>query len=133
HGVGCLAFGYGSILKKINRIRRIQKSSATRWGVFWAFFTGFPVASQASVLVLNKRILISLLRYVSSRSCGTHQECVMSHLLEKLRFFKTRKEPFANGHGATTDQDRSWEQGYRQRWQHDKIVRSTHGVNCTGS
>ncbi|MFX6035531.1 nitrate reductase subunit alpha, partial [Acinetobacter baumannii] len=26
-----------------------------------------------------------------------------------------------------------WEDGYRQRWQHDKIVRSTHGVNCTGS
>jgi len=22
---------------------------------------------------------------------------------------------------------------YRQRWQHDKIVRPTHGVNCTGS
>jgi nitrate reductase alpha subunit len=22
---------------------------------------------------------------------------------------------------------------YRARWQHDKIVRSTHGVNCTGS
>ncbi len=27
---------------------------------------------------------------------------------------------------------RSWEQFYRNRWQHDKIVRSTHGVNCTG-
>ena len=28
---------------------------------------------------------------------------------------------------------RSWEEFYRNRWQHDKIVRSTHGVNCTGS
>jgi len=28
---------------------------------------------------------------------------------------------------------RDWEQFYRNRWQHDKIVRSTHGVNCTGS
>ncbi|MBI3920172.1 MAG: nitrate reductase subunit alpha [Armatimonadetes bacterium] len=27
---------------------------------------------------------------------------------------------------------RSWEQFYRNRWQHDKVVRSTHGVNCTG-
>ncbi len=27
---------------------------------------------------------------------------------------------------------RSWEDFYRNRWQHDKIVRSTHGVNCTG-
>ena len=57
----------------------------------------------------------------------------MSHLLDKLRFFKTRKAPFADGHGVTTNEDRTWEQGYRQRWQHDKIVRSTHGVNCTGS
>ncbi|MEG3767840.1 nitrate reductase subunit alpha [Alteromonas sp. 14N.309.X.WAT.G.H12] len=57
----------------------------------------------------------------------------MSHLLDKLRFFKIRKQPFSNGHGVTTNEDRTWEQGYRQRWQHDKIVRSTHGVNCTGS
>ncbi len=57
----------------------------------------------------------------------------MSHLLDKLRYFKSRKEPFADGHGITTEQDRRWEQGYRERWQHDKIVRSTHGVNCTGS
>ncbi|WP_243363893.1 nitrate reductase subunit alpha [Fundidesulfovibrio terrae] len=28
---------------------------------------------------------------------------------------------------------RCWEDYYRRRWQHDKTVRSTHGVNCTGS
>jgi len=27
---------------------------------------------------------------------------------------------------------RNWEEFYRNRFQHDKIVRSTHGVNCTG-
>lgn len=27
---------------------------------------------------------------------------------------------------------RQWEEFYRNRFQHDKIVRSTHGVNCTG-
>ncbi|NQU34304.1 MAG: nitrate reductase subunit alpha [Bacteroidetes bacterium] len=27
---------------------------------------------------------------------------------------------------------RKWEELYRNRWQHDKVVRSTHGVNCTG-
>jgi hypothetical protein len=27
---------------------------------------------------------------------------------------------------------RSWEDIYRNRWQHDRVVRSTHGVNCTG-
>jgi nitrate reductase alpha subunit len=29
-------------------------------------------------------------------------------------------------------ESRKWEEFYRNRWQHDKIVRSTHGVNCTG-
>lgn len=28
---------------------------------------------------------------------------------------------------------RDWEEFYRNRWAHDKVVRSTHGVNCTGS
>lgn len=37
--------------------------------------------------------------------------------------------------GRTTTQrpDRAWERFYRDRWSHDKIVRTTHGVNCTGS
>lgn len=30
-------------------------------------------------------------------------------------------------------QARVWEDFYRNRWQHDRVVRSTHGVNCTGS
>ncbi|TAK31309.1 MAG: nitrate reductase subunit alpha [Chloroflexota bacterium] len=29
-------------------------------------------------------------------------------------------------------QQRQWEEFYRNRWQCDKVVRSTHGVNCTG-
>ncbi|ADD68833.1 nitrate reductase, alpha subunit [Denitrovibrio acetiphilus DSM 12809] len=32
-----------------------------------------------------------------------------------------------------SNKERNWEELYRNRWQHDKIVRSTHGVNCTGS
>lgn len=32
-----------------------------------------------------------------------------------------------------TPDKRSWEQFYKNRWQYDKVVRSTHGVNCTGS
>ncbi|MFO1359703.1 molybdopterin-dependent oxidoreductase, partial [Plasticicumulans sp.] len=57
----------------------------------------------------------------------------MSHFLDRLTFFRKTREPFADGHGARTDEDRGWEDAYRLRWQHDKIVRSTHGVNCTGS
>ena len=57
----------------------------------------------------------------------------MSLFLDRLTFFRRRNEPFAGGHGVTTDEPRDWEDAYRKRWQHDKIVRSTHGVNCTGS
>ncbi len=57
----------------------------------------------------------------------------MSHLIDRLTFFRQKKESFSDGHGVTTGEARDWENGYRKRWQHDKIVRSTHGVNCTGS
>lgn len=57
----------------------------------------------------------------------------MSHFLDRLTFFNKVTEPFSGGHGVTTGEDRRWEDGYRKRWQHDKIVRSTHGANCTGS
>src|SRR5450759_2479670 len=57
----------------------------------------------------------------------------MSHFLDRLTFFNRVADSFSDGHGQVTNEDRRWEEGYRQRWQHDKIVRSTHGVNCTGS
>ncbi len=57
----------------------------------------------------------------------------MSHFLDRLTHFKHATESFSNGHGVTTGEDRTWEDAYRDRWAHDKIVRSTHGVNCTGS
>jgi len=57
----------------------------------------------------------------------------MSHFLDRLNHFSKPKESFSGGHGVTTAEDRTWEDAYRNRWAHDKIVRSTHGVNCTGS
>ena len=45
----------------------------------------------------------------------------MSHFLDRLTFFRKASEPFADGHGVTTNEDRRWEDGYRKRWQHDKI------------
>ena len=57
----------------------------------------------------------------------------MSHFLDRLTFFSRVVDDFSDGHGIVTNEDRRWEDGYRKRWQHDKIVRSTHGVNCTGS
>ncbi|WP_276808308.1 nitrate reductase subunit alpha [Castellaniella defragrans] len=57
----------------------------------------------------------------------------MSHFIDRLKYFSRPKESFSDGHGAVVREDRTWEDAYRNRWQHDKIVRSTHGVNCTGS
>ncbi len=56
----------------------------------------------------------------------------MSHFLDRLTYFWSPKESFAGGHGRVTGEDRTWEDAYRNRWAQDKIVRSTHGVNCTG-
>ena len=57
----------------------------------------------------------------------------MSHFLDRLTFFTKDQTSFSGDHGVVTHEDRTWEDGYRKRWQHDKIVRSTHGTNCTGS
>ena len=56
----------------------------------------------------------------------------MSHFLDRLKFFEKTKETFSDNHGIVTNEDRQWEDAYRHRWAHDKVVRSTHGVNCTG-
>ncbi|MCC6195372.1 MAG: nitrate reductase subunit alpha, partial [Burkholderiales bacterium] len=57
----------------------------------------------------------------------------MGQFLERLRYFRRPREPFARGWGEMRIEARQWEDGYRNRWSHDKVVRSTHGVNCTGS
>ncbi|ACS85567.1 nitrate reductase subunit alpha [Musicola paradisiaca] len=57
----------------------------------------------------------------------------MSKFLDRLRYFRQLAEPFSGDHGQTLNTNRDWEDGYRSRWQHDNVVRSTHGVNCTGS
>ena len=51
----------------------------------------------------------------------------MKDLFSKLRFFTS------SGQDDTSSEHREWEHLYRRRWQHDKEIRSTHGVNCTGS
>ncbi len=56
----------------------------------------------------------------------------MSHFLDRLKYFKRIKSTYSEGHGIVTGEDRNWEDTYRNRWRHDKVVRSTHGVNCTG-
>ncbi len=47
----------------------------------------------------------------------------MSKIKKKISFIRDEVSP----------EDRTSEEFYRNRWQYDKVVRSTHGVNCTGS
>ena len=60
--------------------------------------------------------------------------------LSALRFLKpldkeareaTRE--YGRGWSESRPDERAWEDHYRRRWQYDRRVRSTHGVNCTGS
>ena len=60
--------------------------------------------------------------------------------LSTLRFFRPKGEKYGCQEEKTAEDwgeircgQRVWEDFYRKRWQYDKKVRSTHGVNCTGS
>jgi nitrate reductase alpha subunit len=63
-----------------------------------------------------------------------------NNLLSSLRFFRPRGDKYGCREESSSDKwseircgQRKWEDFYRRRWQYDKKVRSTHGVNCTGS
>lgn len=56
----------------------------------------------------------------------------MHHLWEKFRYVQP-VEKTADGRAKTKEGGRGWEDFYRGRWSYDKTVRTTHGVNCTGS
>ena len=49
-----------------------------------------------------------------------------------LNYFKP-VESYSGSWSVLEEKNRDWENMYRQRWSHDKVVRTTHGVNCTGS
>ena len=53
-------------------------------------------------------------------------------LVRSRRFFTRGRCPMTCGR-CTKVGGREADDFYRDRWSHDKVVRSTHGVNCTGS
>jgi nitrate reductase alpha subunit len=55
-----------------------------------------------------------------------------SGLVRPARYLQ-RGEPSPDGREVHRRGGRAAEEFYRERWRHDKVVRSTHGVNCTGS
>src|SRR5262249_39992400 len=63
---------------------------------------------------------------------GEHAARAANPLLGAHRFFR-RGPVSTEGWSQLVARNRDWESLYRDRWQHDKVVRSTHGVNCTGS
>ncbi len=56
-----------------------------------------------------------------------------SDALLKIGRFFTRWDATDDGRAVFREGGRSGDVFYRDRWSHDKVVRSTHGVNCTGS
>ncbi|MEU0431975.1 nitrate reductase subunit alpha [Streptomyces sp. NPDC006290] len=57
----------------------------------------------------------------------------MTDALVSTRRFFTRAEVSADHRTLYKIGGRKADDFYRDRWSHDKVVRSTHGVNCTGS
>ncbi|QLL06338.1 nitrate reductase subunit alpha [Mycobacterium vicinigordonae] len=62
-----------------------------------------------------------------------HVGGVLEELLERSARFFTPGEISADLRAVTRQGGREADVFYRDRWSHDKVVRSTHGVNCTGS
>ena len=54
-------------------------------------------------------------------------------LLRTAQFFTPTGTPSKDYRELHRRGGRGAEEFYRERWRHDKEVRSTHGVNCTGS
>lgn len=56
----------------------------------------------------------------------------LSTLWKRLSYFG-KSEKLNDQYERSPEDRASTEKYYRNRWQHDKVVRTTHGVNCTGS
>ena len=74
-------------------------------------------------------MLVQLAQGIFCSFEGGHE---MSLLSQKFKFLR-KKDVSPSGHQITEDGGREWENFYRDRWSYDKVVRTTHGVNCTGS
>src|SRR5690625_412469 len=58
---------------------------------------------------------------------------VMDALIGARRMFSRSERISEDNRETHRVGGRSGDSFYRERWSHDKVVRSTHGVNCTGS
>ncbi|HLS32027.1 MAG TPA: hypothetical protein VK039_00425, partial [Brevibacterium sp.] len=58
---------------------------------------------------------------------------LMDALIGTRRFFSRRAAVSDDKREVHYQGGRHGDSFYRNRWAHDRVVRSTHGVNCTGS
>ncbi|MBL1077029.1 nitrate reductase subunit alpha [Nocardia sp. 2] len=68
-----------------------------------------------------------------ARGNGTKIDGELTEALIRSRRFFTRTEISPDLRSEYLRGGRQSDDFYRDRWAHDKVVRSTHGVNCTGS
>ena len=68
----------------------------------------------------------------AERLGGDPQLLADTGLVRAARYLQ-RGTPSEDGRELHRKGGRQAEEFYRERWRHDKVVRSTHGVNCTGS
>ena len=68
-------------------------------------------------------------RAAAGTSGGAHVDGPLSEALVGTRRFFTRAEVSPDRRTMHAKGGRSGDAFYRDRWSHDKVVRSTHGVN----
>ncbi|HEX4777133.1 MAG TPA: hypothetical protein VFW74_10205, partial [Acidimicrobiia bacterium] len=69
---------------------------------------------------------------VDGRHSPSPGAAATDRLMRTMQYF-TPGVPTPDGHAVERRDGRQAEEFSRERWRHDKVVRSTHGVNCTGS
>ncbi|WP_406404378.1 nitrate reductase subunit alpha [Streptomyces sp. NBC_00879] len=69
----------------------------------------------------------------SAAPAGRGEEGAAADALLRAGHFFTRRDVSPDLRAVFRKGGREGDAFYRDRWSHDKVVRSTHGVNCTGS
>src|SRR3546814_19245791 len=70
---------------------------------------------------------------ISDWSSDVCSSDLLTNALVGTRRFFTRGKVSSDRRTLQLSGGRDSDSFYRDRWSHDKVVRSTHGVNCTGS
>lgn len=72
-------------------------------------------------------------RSASQNQAAGIDNAAMDALVGVRKFFSRKAAISEDNREVHYQGGRHGDSFYRNRWAHDKVVRSTHGVNCTGS